>query len=137
MTRPVPVLRLSAINEGRRAVPPKDARSAEGRLLRRVRDALVKHVGGRPTAAQMILIERASMLALHISQMDAKALAAGGFSEWQGRQYLAWCNSLRLALEALGLAPQPQQPPELATYLAQRAAAPAPEAEATTPGTAP
>jgi hypothetical protein len=62
---------------------------------------LVEHIGGKPSKIQTALIERAARLSLYIEMMDARALASGGMSERDSRQYLAWTNSLRLTLREL------------------------------------
>jgi hypothetical protein len=80
-------------------------RTIEGRLIRDVRADLMKHVGGTPSATQRALIERAVMLTVQLSRMDAKALREGAMSDHASREYLAWSNTLT----ALGLAgPKPK-----------------------------
>jgi hypothetical protein len=68
-----------------------------------VRKQLAEHLGGNPTVPQRLLIDRAAFLVLHTSRMDAKALESGGFSPHAAREYLAWTNTLRRSLVALGL----------------------------------
>jgi hypothetical protein len=80
-----------------------DGRTKEARLMAATRAELTAHVGGRPSAVQRTLIERVARLKLYIELMDAKAIDAGGLTERDSRQYLAWSNSLRLALRDLGL----------------------------------
>src|SRR4051812_11445173 len=90
---------------GRRSGPhgAVDGRSADGRLLRRVREELTAHLGAKPSAVQLGLVERAAWLSLHLSRMDA-AMAEGGLaSEHASRHYLAWSNSLSKTLRHLGL----------------------------------
>ena len=88
-----------------------DQRSRAARILAGARAELTAHVGGRPTATQRALIERASFLMLHVAQLAAKALAAGMMTERDSRTYLAWSNSLSRALAALGLDGPPQRVP--------------------------
>jgi hypothetical protein len=47
-----------------------DYRTSEGQLLTQIRSELTQHIGGKPTAPQRILIDRAAMLVLRITLMD-------------------------------------------------------------------
>jgi hypothetical protein len=80
-----------------------DGRTKESRLMATVRAELRQHVGGSPSKVQEALIERAARLTLYIEMMDARALGKGGMTEADSRQYLAWSNSLRLALRDIGV----------------------------------
>jgi hypothetical protein len=95
-----------------------DGRTREATLLREARDQLIEHVGGAPSAVQLRLIERAALLTLHVAMFDARALAGNGLSERDGRQYLAYSNSLARALAQLGLKPSVAPVPTLAEVLA-------------------
>jgi hypothetical protein len=68
-----------------------------------VRADLVKHVGGNPSAAQRMMIDQAAMLSLRLRLMDRQALQDGGASDRNGRQYLAFANSLSRLLRQFGL----------------------------------
>ena len=94
---------LSIIGRRPARVPSNDGRSAEARLLRRTREALTKHVGGKPTATQRAMIDRAAMLTLHLARMDVRAIEAGDFSDHASRQYLGWSNTLTRTLARLGM----------------------------------
>ena len=94
------------------------ARTPEGRFLKDVRADLVRHVGGKPTTAQRVLIERACMLQLQLARMDAKALETGAMSAHASREYLAWCNSLRRCMAELGMKGEPPPAPTLADIMA-------------------
>jgi hypothetical protein len=98
-----------------------DGRSREGRLVRRVRRELTAHVGGRPTATQKALIERAAWLSLRISQLDAR-MATDGFTDHDHRFYLAWVGTLSRTLRQLGMQPAKAAAPvrSLADHLAER-----------------
>ena len=100
------------------ALAKLDLRSAEGRLLARVRSDLTRHVGGDPSAVQRALIDQIAMLQLHIAMMDARALEDGGLSARDGKQYLAWCNSAARLLRQLGLKGAPAPRRSLADHLA-------------------
>jgi hypothetical protein len=84
-------------------VPSHDGRSADARLLRKTRAELTAHCGGKPSATQLALIDRAAMLTLHVSKMDLKAVEAGEFTQHASNQYLAWSNALSRTLAKLGL----------------------------------
>jgi hypothetical protein len=80
-----------------------DGRLAEGKLMARVRAELTEHLGGKPTAAQRVLIDRAAALSLRLHLMDRESARSGEMSERNGRQYLAWSNALVRLMNALGL----------------------------------
>lgn len=98
-----------------------DGRSKEARLLRKVRADLTAHIGGRPTIAQKVLIERAAWMTLHLDMMDRKMLG-GAPSERDARQYLAWSNTLTRAIAQLGIhdTAERNRPPSLDELLASR-----------------
>ena len=102
-----------------------DKRTKEARLLRETRDRLIAHVGGAPSEVQLQLIERISMLTLHVGVFDRRAIEAGGLSERDRREYLAYSNSLERALRQLGVKGAAEKTPTLQEYLAQRAQQPA------------
>jgi hypothetical protein len=79
-----------------------DGRLAEAKLMSRVRRELTQHVGGRPSAAQRSLIDRAAALSLRLHLMDRESARSGEMSERNGRQYLAWNNSLQRLLAQIG-----------------------------------
>jgi hypothetical protein len=62
-----------------------DGRSAFGRLIRQVRSDLVQHVGGKPTAVQRMLIERAATLTGYLARLDGDALSPAGMSDHRRR----------------------------------------------------
>ena len=101
-----------------------DRRTKEARQLEATVAELVEHVGGQPTAPQARLIDRIARLELYLAKMDERANANGGtLSERDSRAYLAWCNSIRLAMRDLGLEKRTPQQPTLAEILGQGAAA--------------
>ena len=97
-------------------------RTREGRIVRGVRADLIAHVGGRPSATQRVLIERAAMLTLRIACMDAKQ-TNGVLSEKDGREYLAWTNTLTRLMRQLGMKGAAERPRSLAEHIAGQAAA--------------
>jgi hypothetical protein len=87
MTRPAgPYSRLD--------LPTFSGKTREGALLRGVRAELVKHVGGRPSATQAVLIEAAAQLRVRISLMDRKFSETHEQTDHDTRVYLAWVGSL-------------------------------------------
>jgi hypothetical protein len=80
-----------------------DGRLAEAKLMARVRAELTQHLGGSPSATQSILIDRAAALSLRIHLMDRECARTGEMSERNGRQYLAWNNSLTRTMSLIGL----------------------------------
>jgi len=91
------------------------------------RSELVAHVGGNPSPGQRAIIKRAARLALYIELMDAKALPAGGMSERDSRQYLAWSNSFIRAVRELGRRGAVEKAvPSIADIAARHATAKAP-----------
>ncbi len=79
-----------------------DGRLAEAQLMHRVHAELIQHLGGKPSATQRILIDRAAAPSLRIHLMDRESARSGGMSERNGRQYRAWSNSLTRVLNQIG-----------------------------------
>ena len=103
-----------------------DRRTRESRQLEATVAALGEHVGGSPTALQTRLIDRIARLELYLSKMDERANANGStLSERDSKQYLAWCNSLRLAMRDLGLEKRTPPGPSLPEHLAATYGTPA------------
>jgi hypothetical protein len=81
-----------------------DGRLAEAKLMACVREELSQHLGGKPSATQKILIDRAAALSLRLHLMDRETARSGGvMTDRNGRQYLAWNNSLTRLLTQIGL----------------------------------
>jgi hypothetical protein len=94
-----------------------DRRTSEGKFVLAIREQLTRHLGGQVTAPQQLIISAASIKALRLEMMlktilSEEAIASGN----QDGQYLAWSNSLRRDLEAIGIA-RPPQLPRLGDYL--------------------
>jgi hypothetical protein len=53
-----------------------DGRLAEAKLMARVREELTQHLGGKPSATQKILIDRAAALSLRLHLMDRESAGA-------------------------------------------------------------
>lgn len=115
-------MRATGIPTTPTALAKVDGRSSLAHRMRRVRDALTKHIGGRPSEAQKVLINRAVMLTLHIQAMDERMLAEGSFTELDSRTYLAWSNTLTRTMVALGLETRKGTPaPRLMDHLRRAA----------------
>jgi hypothetical protein len=95
------------------ALAKLDGRSSEARMMRKVRNDLVAHVGGKPSATQSMIIERIVNLSLRVATMDRKFTATGVVTEHDTAQYLAWSNSLSRALRELGMKGAPPKAPTL------------------------
>ena len=79
-------------------------RTPVSRFLQITRDELIKHVGGNPTVAQKLIIERIAMALLRIELMDKMALNShtpGEITERQSHDYLAWVNTAGRLMERL------------------------------------
>ncbi len=70
--------------------------------MQQVRNELLEHLGNRASATERMLIDRACWLALYIAKLDER-IAAGKMTERMTRQYLAWTNTMRHTMSALGL----------------------------------
>ncbi len=113
-----------------------DGRRRESRLLRDMRAALTAHLGGKPNAAQVVLIERAAQLQLRVALFEQKWQRTGEMPDHDQRSYLAWSNALSRTLANLGLQPAAARQPSVDEILAQIHARTAPPA-VTSPGAAP
>jgi hypothetical protein len=98
-----------------------DGRTREANLMKRVREELYAHVGGKPTTTQRLLIERAVILSLRVAQIDAKILAGEPLTTHDSNFALAWNNALRRTLVALGSGAAARAP-TLADHLASLSA---------------
>jgi len=80
-----------------------DGRRAEARRLKDIKTDLTNLVGGSPSAAQRLLIQRIAFLTLRLELMDRESLAGKPETERDARSYLAWSNALARMLQKLGL----------------------------------
>ncbi len=80
-----------------------DNRSREGRIMAQVRADLTTHLGGKPSATQRAMIDRAAWLTLHMALIDAKIGTTGSLTDHDSRTYLAWSNTLTRTMRSLGL----------------------------------
>lgn len=126
--RPVRAAQRRRLPENLAVTVRLDRRTTASKMAEAFRADLVAHVGGKPSATQAALIEQAVQIKLRLFSLDTEFGARGTQSAHDGRQYLAWSNSLSRLLRQLGLKGVAQQPPSLGDYLAGRAtpATPAP-----------
>ena len=89
-----------------------DKRSREARVMQRAIDELTAHVGS-PSVVERRLIERAARLELFLAKLDERAGPDCVLSERDARQALAWENTYRRTLVALGIEPRRQREPTL------------------------
>lgn len=82
-----------------------DGRTAMAKSLAATRQLLVDALGGKPTPQQSIIVERAVYKAFRCGLFETAHLNGTGddHSAASDTYYLAWSNSLRLDLAALGL----------------------------------
>src|SRR3954464_10500017 len=84
-----------------------DGRTYEGMIVRRVRSALSEHVGGNPSVAQSLLIERAAWLSLRLALKERKLLETGDLTRHDDLHYMSWTNGLVKILDRLGISCAP------------------------------
>lgn len=89
--------------------------------MRQVRAELLEHVGGRPTATQRMLIDRAALLTLRLAQIDRRIFADQDLTILDNNQTVAWQNALTRVLVALGVHQEAaREAPSLAEHLRRR-----------------
>ena len=79
-----------------------DRRTRAGRVMRGVEADLANDLGGDPSAAQRLLIQSAAVKATRLALL-ADHLLDGAEIQSDQHNVLAWANSLRHDLQALGL----------------------------------
>jgi len=97
-----------------------DLRTREAKKLAAAKDLLIAALGGDPTPQESILIDRVvfKMLRCTLYEMATLQGKTGGGSD---HIYLAWANSLRLDLQALGLSRKTKRVVDLTNYLDEHA----------------
>jgi hypothetical protein len=84
------------------ALTDVDRRTRAGRVLRSVTVELIEHLGDA-TAPQRLLVQAAALKATRLMLLTDQLLDGTPPSEGSDHHALAWLNSLRLDLQALGL----------------------------------
>jgi hypothetical protein len=99
------------------ALTTVDGRCRVARTIREFAQELVRHIG-EPTPAQRVLIREAAIKNAKLGMLVDKILdGAEPDLDMASRCYLAWSNSLRRDLEALGLKAPEEKTPELSKFL--------------------
>ncbi len=93
--------------------------------MKEIKSGLVEHLGGNPSTAQRMLIDRIAALTLRLELMDKEALAGKPETERDARSYLAWSNGLARMLHKLGLQGATEgglghRTPDLAAFLKEK-----------------
>ena len=96
-----------------------DGRSREAKYLRAVEAQLVAHIGGHPSAAQVLLIRRAAQTSLRLSLFDKRLAGGVEWTERDARESHALSNQLRLLLREIGLRAAAPKAPSLAEIIAE------------------
>jgi hypothetical protein len=86
--------------------------SREGRFLRDLEAQLVAHIGGKPSAAERLLIGRLARVALRLELFDIKIESGKDMTVFDAKIYGALHNSFRLMLRELGLKSAPSTSPD-------------------------
>jgi len=66
-----------------------------------IRKRLSDHVGGSPSATEMILIELSCILALRVALLSDVVLSSAAIDERDDRQLVSWINSLARIMDRL------------------------------------
>ena len=90
--------------------------------MRSVTEELMNHLGDA-SAPQRLLVQSAALKATRLALLTDQLLDGEPPSEGSDHHALAWLNSLRLDLQALGLERKGPATIDLATYLKEQAAA--------------
>lgn len=72
-------------------------------MLRTTLSDLTAHCGGAPSAAERLLIQSAAIKATRLYLLSEKLLGGGEIGEDGDHHALAWLNSMRQDLTAIGL----------------------------------
>jgi hypothetical protein len=97
-----------------------DGRSKLVKTLRHISSYLTRELGGEPTTQETLIIERASFKAVKCILAEIAMLSNSRKSSGLESQYLAWSNSLRLDLQALGLERRMKTVQSLHEYITQK-----------------
>jgi len=111
---------LGPHSRAHRFVKP-DGRTREAKSMAKMRADLFAHVGGQPSIAQKLLIERAVGIALRIQLLDRKLGDAMELTDYDAKAYLGLSNALQRTLRELGWKATPPPAPTWADIVASRA----------------
>jgi hypothetical protein len=96
-----------------------DGRTREAKFLGRYQAMLLQHLGGSPSALEVVLIRRAARIALQLELLDSE-VALRRPDKRRLREYAALNSGLIRILRSLGVADPPPDL-DLASYLARKA----------------
>jgi hypothetical protein len=97
-----------------------DLRTNEGRFIAGIRQSLLDQLGREPSAAEQLMVSNAAIKALRCELMLQRIFKKDSLDTSHDLQFLAWSNSMRRDLEALGIKPNAVQAPDLRQYLIER-----------------
>jgi hypothetical protein len=103
------------------ALTALDRRTKAGRIMKTVVGELMAHLGDA-TAPQRLIVQSAALKAVRLALLTDNLLAGEPPSEGSDHHALAWMNSMRLDLMALGLERKAPPTLNLAEYLKAGAA---------------
>ena len=86
-----------------RSLTTIDRRTKAGRVLRQVRADLTAQLGGDPSPAEALIIQSAAVKATRLFLVSEQILSGVNFSQGSDAHALAYLNSMRQDLTALGL----------------------------------
>jgi hypothetical protein len=109
------------------AIIDLDRRTRAGRVMKGVIHELNAHIGDA-TAPQRLLIQSAALKSVRLALLSDQLLDGTPPSEGSDHHALAWLNSLRLDLQALGLERKGPAALDLREYLKEQAAEAPPKA---------
>jgi hypothetical protein len=95
-----------------------DQRTKGAALIKRIRDDLCAHVGGQPSVAQRMIIDRLAVVTLRLSLFDQKLASDQPVTDHDSRVYASLHNSYRLLIRELGLRATPAPQSTLADIVA-------------------
>jgi hypothetical protein len=81
------------------------------------RHHMTEHMGGNPTIAQRVLIDRIAWLMLHCHLLDQRVVSGTAWGENDRKCYLAFSNSLVRSLREIGFEASAGREPTLAEVL--------------------
>ena len=95
-----------------------DGRTVVSKQMDKARGTLIEALGGDPSPQESILIDKAVFLLYKTSVFESQMLNGNGSDMGQDVEsyYLAWVNSLRRILEALGLKRAPKKVKDIYSY---------------------
>jgi hypothetical protein len=96
-----------------------DGRSTEGRFCRDLEKQLIDHIGGSPSIAQRLLIDRIVKIRLQLDMLDQKLLSPA-FTDLDRRVFGALQHSFRLCLQQLGMKSIPPPEPSFNEHMRRR-----------------